>query len=124
VEGFVKLLYPVAPHLGEELWSILGHDDTITYEPWPEHDESKLVETEVEVVIQVMGKVRSKITVDKNMSKDELEKVALEDEKIVQWIEVKTIRKVIVVPGKLVNIVANYISSDNTASFSRDAVCG
>src|SRR5699024_12394599 len=60
VEGFVKLLYPVAPHLGEELWSILGHDDTITYEPWPEHDESKLVETEVEVVIQVMGKVRSK----------------------------------------------------------------
>lgn len=107
VEGFVKLLYPVAPHLGEELWSILGHDDTITYEPWPEHDESKLVETEVEVVIQVMGKVRSKITVDKNMSKDELEKVALEDEKIAQWIEGKTIRKVIVVPGKLVNIVAN-----------------
>jgi len=107
IEGFVKLLYPVAPHICEELWNRLGNQNTITYEDWPTYDETKLVEDEVEVVIQVMGKVRSKIKVAKDMSKDELETVALEDEKIKQWIEGKTVRKVIVVPGKLVNIVAN-----------------
>ena len=107
IEGFVKLLYPITPHLGEELWRKLGHEDTITYEPWPTYDESKLVEEEVEVVIQVMGKVRAKITVPKDISKEELEKEALNNERIQQWIEGKTIRKVIVVPGKLVNIVAN-----------------
>src|SRR5690625_4602763 len=105
IEGFVKLLYPVAPHICEELWNRLGNQNTITYEDWPTYDETKLVEDEVEVVIQVMGKVRSKIKVAKDMSKDELETVALEDEKIKQWIEGKTVRKVIVVPGKLVNIV-------------------
>src|SRR5699024_3676071 len=107
IEGFVKLLSPIAPHLSEELWQRLGHEGTITYEAWPTHDESKLEENEVEVVIQVLGKVRSKIMVDKDMNKEELEKVALADEKVKEWIEGKTIRKVIVVPGKLVNIVAN-----------------
>ena len=106
-EGFVKLLSPVAPHLGEELWERLGHSNTISYEAWPTYDESKLVEEEVEVALQVMGKVRSKINVPKDMAKDELEKTALADETIKKWIEGKTIRKVIVVPGKLVNIVAN-----------------
>ncbi|MBO1005290.1 leucine--tRNA ligase [Pseudogracilibacillus auburnensis] len=107
MEGFVKLLYPVAPHIGEELWDRLGNEDTITYEAWPTYDEAKLVEDEVEVVIQVMGKVRSKMKVAKDISKDDLETEALEDERIKQWIEGKTVRKVIVVPGKLVNIVAN-----------------
>ncbi|MUK90766.1 leucine--tRNA ligase [Ornithinibacillus sp. L9] len=107
VEGFVKMLSPVAPHIAEELWSRLGYSDTITYATWPTYDESKLVEDEVEVVLQVMGKVRSKISVAKDISKDELEKIALEDETIQEWIEGKTVRKVIVVPGKLVNIVAN-----------------
>src|SRR5699024_6871314 len=107
IEGFVKLLYPIAPHIGEELWNRLGHEDTITYEDWPTYDKTKLVEEEVEVVLQVMGKVRSKIKVAKDISKEELEQVALENERIQQWIEGKTIRKVIVVPGKLVNIVAN-----------------
>ena len=106
-EGFVKLLSPVAPHLGEELWERLGHSNTISYEAWPTYDESKLVEEEVEVALQVMGKVRSKRNVPKDMAKDELEKTALADETIKKWIEGKTIRKVIVVPGKLVNIVAN-----------------
>src|SRR5699024_9537220 len=63
VEGFVKLLYPVAPHICEELWNKLGNETTITYEAWPTFDETKLVEDEVEVVLQVMGKVRSKIMV-------------------------------------------------------------
>ncbi len=107
IEGFIKLLYPIAPHLGEELWERLGNENTITYEAWPAYDESKLVEEEVEVVIQVMGKVRSKINVSKEVSKEELEAEALANEKIQPWLEGKTVRKVIVVPGKLVNIVAN-----------------
>ena len=107
VEGFVKLLSPIAPHICEELWNRLGHSETITYEPWPEYDEAKLVEDEVEIVLQVMGKVRAKMSVAKDIDKEELEKQALENEKIQEWIEGKTVRKVIVVPGKLVNIVAN-----------------
>ena len=106
-EGFIKLLSPITPHIAEEIWEMLGHSDTISYEPWPEYDESKLVEDEVEIAIQVMGKVRSKINVSRDISKEELEKAALVDEKIQQWLEGKTVRKVIVVPGKLVNIVAN-----------------
>ncbi|WP_096270978.1 leucine--tRNA ligase [Paucisalibacillus globulus] len=107
VEGFVKLLSPIAPHIAEELWDRLGHQHTISYSEWPTYDESKLIEDEVEIVIQVMGKVRSKLKVAKDISKEELEKKALEDESIQDWIEGKTIRKVVVVPGKLVNIVAN-----------------
>ncbi|AXI09816.1 leucine--tRNA ligase [Oceanobacillus zhaokaii] len=107
VEGIVKLLSPVAPHIAEELWEKLGFTETITYEEWPVFDESKLVEDEVEVVLQVMGKVRSKISVAKDISKEELEKAALADESLQKWLEGKTIRKVIVVPGKLVNVVAN-----------------
>lgn len=106
-EGFVKLLSPVAPHLAEELWHILGHDETIAYQAWPAFDEAKLVENEVEIAIQVMGKVRAKIMIDKNASKEELEQKALENETIKERLEGKTIRKVIAVPGKLVNIVAN-----------------
>ena len=107
IEGFVKLLSPIAPHIAEELWSRLGNTETIAYEAWPTYDEAKLVENEVEIVLQIMGKVRSKINVAKDITKEELEKQALEDEKIQEWLEDKTIRKVIVVPGKLVNIVAN-----------------
>lgn len=107
MEGFVKLLSPVAPHVAEELWEKLGHQETISYEPWPAYDESLLVEDEIEIVIQVMGKVRSKVMVDKNTAKDDLEKIALNDEKIKEIIDGKTVRKVIVIPGKLVNIVAN-----------------
>ncbi|MFB9974708.1 leucine--tRNA ligase [Allobacillus sp. SKP2-8] len=107
VEGFVKMLSPIAPHLGEELWSLLGHEDSITYATWPEYDESKLTEDTVEIVLQVMGKVRSKVSVPVDATKEELEEIALADEKIKEWIEGKTVRKVIAVPRKLVNIVAN-----------------
>ncbi|SEO72645.1 leucyl-tRNA synthetase [Amphibacillus marinus] len=106
-EGFVKLLSPVAPHLAEELWFKLGYNDTISYQAWPEYDEAKLVENEVEIVIQILGKNRAKVLVDKNISKDELEKLALANEIVQEKIVGKTVRKVIVVPGKLVNIVAN-----------------
>lgn len=105
VEGFVKMLAPVAPHVAEELWSKLGYNETISYVSWPTFDESKLVEDEVEIVVQVMGKVRAKLTMKKDASKEEMEQLALEA--IKEQIEGKTVRKVIVVPGKLVNIVAN-----------------
>lgn len=107
VEGFVQLLAPVAPHLGEELWAILGNEDGISYVPWPTYDEAALVEDEIEVVFQVNGKVRSKANVARDLGKDELEKVALADEAIQEQIAGKTVRKVIAVPNKLVNIVAN-----------------
>lgn len=66
MEGFVKLLSPVAPHIAEELWSLLGHDETITYEAWPTYDASKLVENTVQMVVQVNGKVRSHIEIDRD----------------------------------------------------------
>lgn len=107
VEGFVKLLAPIAPHLAEELWSKLGHSSTISYEAWPAFDEAKLVENEVEIVVQVNGKVRAKLLVAKDVTKDQLEQIALDDDRVKEHVEGKTIRKVIAVPGKLVNIVAN-----------------
>ncbi|MGX0046145.1 leucyl-tRNA synthetase [Staphylococcus haemolyticus] len=105
-EGFVKILAPIAPHIGEELWDRLGNEDTITYQPWPTYDESLLVDSEVEIVVQVNGKVRAKLNIPKDTSKDEMEALALKDENVKLSIEGKDIKKVIAVPQKLVNIVA------------------
>lgn len=107
IEGFVQLLAPIAPHIGEELWAILGNDESLTNAPWPVYDEAALVEDEVEVVFQVNGKVRAKLNIARGLSKEELEEKALTAEEIQSFIEGKTVRKVIVVPNKLVNIVAN-----------------
>lgn len=107
IEGFVQLLAPIAPHIGEELWAILGNEESLTNAPWPTYDEAALVEDEVEVVFQVNGKVRAKLNVARGLSKDELEAQALATEEIQSFVEGKTVRKVIVVPDKLVNIVAN-----------------
>ncbi|MBW1605748.1 leucine--tRNA ligase [Lactobacillus sp. Sy-1] len=107
VEGFIKLLSPIAPHIAEELWSKCGHDESIAYEPWPTYDESKLAESTVQIVVQVNGKVRAHIKAAKDADKDTVEKQALADEKVKEFTDGKTIRKVIVVPGKIVNIVAN-----------------
>lgn len=107
VEGFVKLLSPICPHIAEELWSKLGHSESISYEAWPAYDEAKLVEDEVEIVVQVNGKVRTKLNISAKASKEQMEEIAMADESVQQQIEGKTIRKVIAVPGKLVNIVAN-----------------
>ncbi|CAL28268.1 truncated leucyl-tRNA synthetase (fragment 2) [Staphylococcus carnosus subsp. carnosus TM300] len=106
VEGFVKMLAPIAPHLGEELWSKLGHDETITYQPWPDYDEAFLVDDEVEIVIQVNGKVRAKAFIPKDASKEQMEDIALTNENVKLDIGDKDIKKVIAVPQKLVNIVA------------------
>ncbi|KAF0426447.1 leucine--tRNA ligase [Pediococcus acidilactici] len=106
MEGLVKLLSPIIPHVAEEIWQIMGHDETITYEAWPTYDESKLVQDTVQVILQVNGKVRSKVEVEKDLDQAELEKIALADERIQQWTAEKDIKKVIVIPNKIVNIVA------------------
>lgn len=106
MEGLVKLLSPIIPHVAEEIWQIMGHDETITYETWPTYDESKLVQDTVQVILQVNGKVRSKVEVENDLDQAELEKIALADERIQQWTAEKDIKKVIVIPNKIVNIVA------------------
>lgn len=108
VKGFIQMLAPVAPHLSEELWAkITNATDSVAYEKWPAFDEAKLVTDEVEVVFQVNGKLRAKATASKTITKEALEELALSNEKMQEHLEGKTVRKVIVVPGKLVNIVAN-----------------
>ena len=106
-KGFIIMLSPVTPHLAEEIWQALGHDESLAYEPWPTYEESKLVDETVEIVVQLNGKVRAKMDVANDITKEELEKVALENDRIQEMLEGKTIRKVIAVPGRLVNIVAN-----------------
>ena len=107
IEGFVQLLAPIAPHIAEELWEILGNEGGISYVPWPTFDEAALVESEVEIVCQINGKVRAKLMVPVDSSKEALEELALANEQIKEHIADKTVRKVIAVPNKLVNIVAN-----------------
>ncbi|ANZ94211.1 leucine--tRNA ligase [Brochothrix thermosphacta] len=107
IEGFLQLLAPIAPHMSEELWQKLGHEEDISYVAWPVHDEAMLHEDTVEVIFQVNGKVKSRVEIKNGLAKDELEAMAMADEAIQENIVGKTIRKVIVVPNKLVNIVAN-----------------
>lgn len=107
IEGFVQLLAPIAPHIAEELWEILGNEGGISYVPWPTFDEAALVESEVEIVCQINGKVRAKLMVPVDSGKEALEELALANEQIKEHIAGKTVRKVIAVPNKLVNIVAN-----------------
>ncbi len=105
MEGFVKLLSPITPHIAEELWEKLGHSGTIAYEPWPTYDEAKLVKDTVEIVLQINGKVKARRVVPSTATREEMEALALEDEAIQEHVRGKSVKKVIVVPGKLVNIV-------------------
>lgn len=105
VQTIVTIIAPFAPHLGEELWTMIGKEGSVFDIDWPKYDEKALVKDEIEVVVQVNGKVRGKLTVNSNISKEEMEKVALEDEKIKGLVEGKTIVKVVAVPKKLVNVV-------------------
>ena len=106
-EGIVKMLSCITPHIGEEMWQLLGHDETIAYEPWPTYDEAKLVEDTITCVVQVNGKVRGKFEAAVGSSDDKLQEQAMKLETVQRQLEGKTIRKVIVVKGKVVNIVAN-----------------
>lgn len=105
VEPLALMLGPIAPHLAEELWSRLGHTESLAHGPFPTADEKWLVEDTVEYPIQVNGKVRSRINVAADAAREDIEKIALADEKIVALLDGNDPRKVIVVPGKMVNIV-------------------
>ncbi len=107
LKPFLLLLSPFAPHLAEELWIKMGGQDTLSYEPWPTYHPQYLVEDEVEIVLQINGKVRDKIRVAKTLTDGQLKAQALENRRVKELISAKTIHKVIVVPGKLVNIVAS-----------------
>ena len=104
-EGFIKMLNPIAPFVTEEIWSILGHNNTISYEKWPTYDESKLKEDSYEMVVQVNGKVRGKITVDINTTEEEMKTLAKQIDNVKNYIDGKEIVKEVVVPKKLVSIV-------------------
>lgn len=104
---FLKCLNPFAPHLTEELNQTLGSNTQLCNQTWPTYKAEYLIESEIQIVIQVNGKVRSKITISKDASKEEVEQIAKNDENVKSFTEGKTIRKIIVVPGRLVNIVAN-----------------
>lgn len=104
-ECYLRLLGPFAPHICEELWARLGHDTSLALEPWPVWDESKLVVDTITVALQVNGKLRAQMDVPAASGRDDLEKAALACEKISQYLAGKQVRKVIVVPGKLVNVV-------------------
>jgi leucyl-tRNA synthetase len=105
MEKFVLLLSPYAPHLAEELWQILGHAETLAYEPWPEFDESLTRDDSVEIAVQVNGKLRAKITVPADADRAVLEDMASNDEKLVKILSQMNVVKVVVVPGRLVNFV-------------------
>ena len=105
MEAFTLMLSPMAPHLAEELWHILGNNKILAYEPWPEFDPALLVEDQVEVPVQVNGKLRGRVLVPSDADAAEIERAAAADSRISVLLEGKTVRKVVVVPGKLVNFV-------------------
>ena len=105
MEGFVQMFACYAPHLGEELWQFLGHDTTLTFEAWPTYDESKLVKNQVEMVVQVNGKVRGKFMANIDEDKKVVEEMALALPSVQAQMEGKTVRKLIIVPNRIVNIV-------------------
>ena len=105
IEGLVKLLSPIAPHICEELWEFLGHKETLAYEVWPTYEEALCVDNVVTIVIQVNGKIRDKIEASVDATKEELEKLALESVKVQELLNGATPKKIIVVPKKLVSIV-------------------
>ena len=107
LEPFVLLLAPYAPHLAEELWQTLGHIKSLAYEPWPAYDAALLVEETVQIVVQVNGKIRARLDVPAQLTKVELEQRALAHADVQTAIAGKSVKKVVVVPGKLVNIAAN-----------------
>ena len=105
LEGLIKMLACIAPHICEELWETLGHKDTIAYETWPTYDSSKLEKTEVKMMIQVNGKLRSELLVNKDEDEAKIKELALNDSKTLKFIADKQVVKIIVVKNKIINIV-------------------
>jgi leucyl-tRNA synthetase len=105
METFALLLSPMAPHLAEELWQVLGHEHTLVYERWPTYDPALLKDEQIEVPVQVNGKLRGRIVVASDAGGEVIEATARADPKIAVLLEGKTVKKVVTVPGKLVNFV-------------------
>ncbi len=106
-EGFVKMISCIAPHIGEEMWQKLGHDNTIAYEKWPTFDENKLVKKEMTLAVQVNGKLRDTITVSVDASEDEIKEKALASANVQKHLTNLTIRKIMVIKNRIVSVVAN-----------------
>ena len=107
LEGILLMLSPITPHITQQLWSMLGHEGLLMQQPWPQHDEAALQRDSIELVIQVNGKLRGRIAVSADATRESCEEMALADDNVQRHTDGLTVRKVIVVPGKLVNIVAN-----------------
>ena len=105
LDSVVRLLYPFTPHACFELWQTLGHTDTIDNAAWPVADESAMVEDSLLVVVQVNGKVRGKITVPVTATQEQVQALAAKEHLVAKYLEGVTVRKVIYVPGKLLNLV-------------------
>ena len=105
IEGLVKMLSPIVPHLGEELWQILGHNTSLAYEEWPKYNVELTRDSEVTYAVSVNGKLRDKLVIDADTPNDKVEEMALALEKIKGFTDGHTVVKVIVVPKKIVNIV-------------------
>jgi leucyl-tRNA synthetase len=105
MEKFVLLLSPFAPHVAEELWQVLGHRETLAYEPWPAFDAALAKEDTIEIAVQINGKVRSKISVPADADREMLTAAAEADERIVELLRGKQVVKKVAVPGRLVNFV-------------------
>ena len=107
METFTLLLAPMAPHLAEELWELLGHEETLAYAPWPTFDPELLKDDETVIPVQVNGKLRVRVVVPSGADRGDIEAAAWADERIKALLAGKTLRKIIVIPGKLVNFVVD-----------------
>ena len=107
MEGLVKLLSPICPHIGEEMWNILGHNDSLAYEAWPTYDEALCIDDTLTIGVQINGKLRATLNVAKDTPSNELEALSLDNADIKRHLEGKTVRKVIAIVNRIVNIVAN-----------------
>ena len=106
-EGFLKLLAPIAPHLCEEIWQMMGNEQSISLAEWPSFDPELTVDDQVEIVVQINGKVKVKMMIEKDLAVKQMEENALNHDLIQKELADKTIKKVIAIPNRLVNIVAN-----------------
>ena len=105
LEIYIKMLYPFAPHLGEEMWEAAGFEGDMTYAPWPEYDEAKTKASEVEIAVQVLGKIKSRVMIPAEASEEDVLAIVRKDEKVAALLEGKNIVKVIYVKGKLINLI-------------------
>jgi leucyl-tRNA synthetase len=106
LQRFVLLLSPFAPHFAEELWSRLGHEKSLAYEAWPDFDEAMITHEQIELPVQIGGKVRARVTVDTDAASEQIEQLVLADDKVQAALAGKSVKKLVVVPARIVNIVA------------------